>query len=147
MTLLGCWGMGTNYIAEPESVKLDRANIVGVRPAYDGKAAIVYNSAIDASVVIYTVPASTIFLLCDWSVNYRFIASGTYTGYLQLLNNSSAHLCYLSLLYGGVHDDDKRHHAEYYIPWTLPAGYQLKIHSSSANLQVAPAVHGIEMQV
>ena len=120
---------------EPNQVKW-----IGVRPGHNGEQIIEFNTATNATVIIYTVPADKILLLNGFNSNIWSSANGTC--YLQwwdavpaLYRNLASQQALASSAYSTKND--------YMMPLELDAGHSLRIVSPAATLIIKSTIWGI----
>jgi len=139
--------MATSIIDAPESVKLDRANIVGVRPAYDGKQIVCNGNITNANYVLYTVPADHILLLTFASVSINYAASLANYGYMVFNVTPTAPNAYFAISRTGLAKTSYLLTSTFVPPIQFEAGGQIIIDSQVANISVDGMIAGILMEV
>ena len=139
--------MATYTIDAPDVVKLDRANVVGVRYAHDGKAFYGYLDVNAGSIVMYTVPAGyelQIFNSACRSLTTLAVAVGN-TVYVRNVANQTVYA--LGHFDSAVGYESQFHTQHFNPPLLLPAGYDILVHAPNASGYMSCSIWGCLVQV
>lgn len=138
--------MGSSTIVSPITIANNRIDVGNIKPPFDGAQILVYDSAVNSTVVLYTVPSGKVFLV------YAIIAafknnSGTAAspGYLEIVTDTGLKV----LNIGAVTMNDNNGNIATFqptIPIQISEGYKVRLHSNSATRTVYGSLFGIETQ-
>lgn len=128
--------MALTYHREP-----NRANWIGVRPGHDGQQIARYAPANNATVIIYTVPADKILLLCSFTYNAH--STGGNYGTMGVYNAAAA-LQYLFVNAGmPINGNVIFHSGTFNPPLEIPTGYTIRVVSTGATVWASGFIHGV----
>ncbi len=139
--------MPISTIDTPESVKLDRANIEGVRFAYDGKQVSVREFARNGTTVMYTVPAGHMFLMFGWACSVFYTATTTTTGEMVISTDGISNHYNTIISRGGKTGEDHHDSGSMIPPFVIPAGGLIRITSASTPVEVTASMYGIVIKI
>lgn len=112
----------------------------GVRPAHNGTQVAVPNSATNAEVVIYTVPAGTIFHLTWYGFSISALAAGR--GVLAIYDDAPAIIAYLAETNVVLAVNTPMSCCGLPFPIELLPDYTVRIYSSAAGLTARGSIAG-----
>jgi hypothetical protein len=119
----------------------NRARWVGTRPAHDGEQVIAYKLAVDATQIIYTVPAGKVLHLTNAMIFASSLAVGH--GYIFIRNVADVPVLYLvQFRYISGAGMGTGHANQYWPPIEVLEGYDIAITSGAAGLTLFGNIHG-----
>ena len=139
--------MAVEITDAPESVKLDRANIVGVRPAYDGKQIAGYASVANNTTIVYTVPADHVLMLFKVSTFVFYGAVLVLAGYARIYPVGGGNWYTPMMSRAGNINTHRSSQESFVPPMELRATGHIDIFSANVNITTSLSFFGILMEV
>ena len=118
----------------------NRARWVGVRPGHDGEQVMILGAIVNATAIVYTVPAGKMLYLCEWMLADMDNATGAM--YFSIRNVADVWVRDLAGIRIVVASSWISDHGNAWPPIEVPAGYDLYAYSSGAGLTARCSAHG-----
>ncbi len=120
----------------------NRANVVGIRPWYEGEIVQGNDSAENATTVVYTVPSDKVLLLTLWSMLIDNNSGSSVTGEYWIYDDAPAQFMPLRVLWYGT---GRKWGAPQITPWPVEMSedYSLRVISPIAGCVVTGYFRGI----